>query len=83
MPRTAQYTDEFLRIDMTELYRLGVVGPKEDRARRHVEASLLYRQTWHYALTPATLECQLEAGTLTVTGAMLESAELVRLGSYS
>ena len=83
MPRTAQYTDEFLRIDMTELYRLGIVGPKEDRARRHVEASPMYRATWHYALTPATLECQLEAGILTVTASTLESAELVRLGSYS
>jgi hypothetical protein len=83
MPRTAQFTDEFLRIEVTELYRLGIVGPKWDRARRHAGASPVYRATWHYAPIPVTLDCQIEAGTLIVTGTMLESAELVRLGSYS
>ena len=83
MPRTAQFTDDFLRLEMTALYRLGVVGPKWDRARRHSEASPVYRQTWHYARSPETLDCYLEAGQLIVTGTMLQSAELVKLGSYS
>lgn len=79
MPRTAQFTDEFLRLDVTMLYQLGVVGPKWDRARRHVGPSPVYR----IATDGSEIRSLLEAGVLTVTGSLLESAQLIRLGSYA
>lgn len=83
MPRSAQYTDQFLSLEVTNLYQHGVVGPRWDRARRHTDSSATYQVTAQLGTEYSVLSAQLESGVLTVTGKMLESTERVRLASYS
>lgn len=81
--RIVQFTDEFRSVKVNDLYHHGLMGPKWDRGRRHTGPSATYQVTAQLGTEYSVLRAQLEAGSLFVTGTMLDSTERVRLLNYS